>query len=283
MPLLKKKLMKTEWRPRPHDDKMSWAFELDDGAIDTTMIPIIRSDEGLGAPDTYNSHPENGAFATADEPNCFVKSRVDNVYASLQLSLSSKFYDDNLSSIRCAFMVISSAFHDKLDAADEKSTDTVKSILELQYETTDRQAYPLYNGTDMAIKSGLSSDLPTNAQTGLTTDGKLEGITFGEAKYYDAIHYYTIADLIKSMSTGLKWVTLSRNRPFLDIPIHQKSASKRMNPYTHLSVLIHCPAAPTHEQPMTTTTDLTAATQYVYASLRYRYNEWNQNFDHEVI
>ncbi len=283
MPLLKKKLMKTEWRPRPHDAQIGWAFEMDDLAIDTTEIPIIRYDEGLGAPDTYNSHPEHASFVTASEPNCFVKSRVDNIFAKLQLNLTSKFYDDNLSSIRLAFMVISSAFKNKLDETDEKSTQTVKGVLELQYETTDRQTYPLYNGTDMAIKPVVSSDLPTNAQTGLTTDGKLEGVSFAQNTFYDAIHYFTIADLIKNMQSGLKWVTLTPDKPFMTIPIHQKSASKRMNPYTHLTLLVHCPLGGSIFQPMTTTRDITAATQYVDASVWYRYNEWHQNFDHEVL
>ncbi len=274
-------LMRKEVRPRPHDRQIKVGFELDNAVIDATMIPVICHDEGLGAPDTYNSHPQHASFAVAGEAQCFVNSRVNRISAQLEVGLSSKALDDNLPAVKFGYMVIATAFEEKLDAKDELTGSDIEAILELQYETTDRQTYPLFNGTDMAFPWANSGNFPAN-QLGLTTDTKCEGITFDIEAFYDSIDFYTTAGLIRKLQFGLKWITLSKRNPYVTIPISIKSRVKRINEYAFLGVLMTAPVVDSQFQSVHTT-DITAATQYVHARLMYRYDEWNLGFDHDKV
>ncbi len=277
----KKKLMKTEWWPLPHNLRHAWTYELDNNVIDSTIYPFLIQDEGLGAPSGKNTHPEHGSFAESSSPNCFVKSRIDNVLATIKLSLTSKALDDNIPSIQAAVMPFALAFKESYDATDEKSTETIKSILRMQYETTDRQAYPIWSGTKMATKftnSGLlHADVP-----GLTTNQQIESVIHDINKFYDAIHYYTIANKMKSLVGGMKWLTLTQNRPVANIKLHIRSAAKRMNEYAFFGCFVYVPFVDTFFQ-TPVTADITAATNYVVCDVRSRFNEWNADFNFESV
>ncbi len=275
------RLMRIETRPRPHDFKLKVAFELDDANIDSTLIPLLMYDEGLGAPDTYNSHPEHASYVTSAGPNCFVNSRVDSINCLLEYSLTSKAIDDNIPGVRVSYMVVSSAFSENLDAKDELSGLQIKNILEVQTESTDRQTYPLWAVNKMALPYTGSATLDA-AVPGLTASQIIEAVNFGEEAHYDAIQFYSISGLYKTLQHGLKWLTLTPNRPFARIPIHIKSNVKRMNEYAILGLMLHVPVVDTNSQ-MVHTSDITAATQYVNARVVMRADEWNLGFDHEKV
>ncbi len=275
------RLMRTEWWPQPHTRGASIMFELDNAAIDTTTFPIIIHDEGLGTPSAIETHPENAAFVVSNDPNCHVNSRVDNIFAQLRLSLTSKAIDDNLTAVRCAFMVQALAFKEDYIAIDELSSLEVQDILELQTESTDRQGGPLYTGTDMPA-AYTGSDSVGAAVPFLTTDDNLEAVAFIDSQYYNSIHYLTIEGKMKKVQSGLKWLTLTPNRPTATIRIHQKSSTKRMNEYAFLGCMVHVPVVDSEKQ-IPLTADITAATNYVRCDFRYRYNEWNPDFNFKKV
>ncbi len=276
-----KKLMRTEWYPQPHQMRDSWAYELDDNTIDTTCYPIIMHDEGLGTPSDQETHPENAAFALVNRPNCFVNSRVNKIKGQLTFALTSKALDDNIPAVKCYFMVTKMAFKENYVAIDELSTAEVQDVFKLQTESTDRQGYPLWNGTKMATKY-TNSGLLDAAVPGLTTDQQIEGVAFSPTSYYNAIHYQTIAGITKASARGLKFITLTPNRPVAKIRIHIDSKVKRMNEYTFFGLIVGCQSVDNEFQ-YVTTADITAATKYVYADVVFRYNEWNGDFNFKRV
>ncbi len=166
MSMVSRKLMKQTWYPRPHELRHSWGHGLETGVVNhTTIYPIIIQDEAQGTPSAYEAHPENAAFVNTSSPNCFTDSTVDFVIAKFTVQMTKgALVTDGLDMITFGYMPIFTAFIDDLTAIDELSSSEVQDILELQSESTDRQAFPLYNAVDMPIKftgsTTLNADVP---------------------------------------------------------------------------------------------------------------------------
>ncbi len=279
----KSMLMRTEWFPQPHDISGTCSFEFDNGALDTTIVPIAFYDEGLGAPGALETHPENAAFAViADQANCFVNSRINSIFAEFQFSISKDFIEDNIAAVRMAVMPIHCAFLEDYTAADELSSATVSSVLELQTESSDRQGGPLYvAATDLPEKVSGGANLGVNTPF-LDTDVGLEAVAFNSNSYYDAIHFLTIANKVRACSGGLRWFTLSQQKPYFRMRFNIVPKVKRMNPFTYYGLLVHGPVAGDVAQ-LPALTELTVDTDYVHCDWQIRYNEWNSDFNFAKI
>lgn len=267
---------------RPHKGDQDFEMSMEVANQDATYIQIIRSDEGLGAPDGYNSNPQHPSFALANEPNCYVASKVRNIKHQITFNMTKGALEtDKIHAMRVGFMIVNTAFLESLNPVDEVSGTSIEDILKITHETTDRQVYPDWNGTDLVAKYSGSSDERTNAATGLTTDNKKEGVAFSENSYYNMIQYGTLHGKLKSMTSGIKWLTLTRHNPIRKINIHIKDGAKRMNPYTSLMCLVLCPQVDTAQQ-IPASADTTAIS-HVAVSSKYRYEEENENFDHARV
>ncbi len=222
------KMMMQHWYPQPHLINGSFSFELDNATLDSTIVPIAFYDEGLGAPSSKETHPEHTSFAVVqDEANCFVDSRINMILAEFRISLSSKFADDNLQSIRFATMPIFMSFINDYTAIDELSSLEIQDVLNMQTEATDRQGGPLYvAATDLPEKFGGSANQGANTPF-LDTDVGLEAVAFTPASYYNALHFHTTKEKLKKVQGGLHWETLTPNRTF----IKKKSFSKHFSYY----------------------------------------------------
>ncbi len=272
------RMVKQKIFPRPHSFQVNWGFALEDAIdTDTTMVPVCFYDEGLGATSAYESNPEHASFAETTSANCFPQSRVDNIYGNLSVRLSKAAIEtDKVSALTFAVMVVSLAFKESYTAIDEKSQNEIQDILELQTESTDRQGGPLYVALDMPIGSQATAVAPTNTPF-LDTNLSLEPVAFSEEFFYDAMQYYTNKGMLKKVQSGLKWYTLTKQRPYINIPIHIKSGSKFMNAYNYQGILVHAPFSGSAKQLMSAgdTTDVT----HLYCSFTARYNEWNSDFN----
>jgi hypothetical protein len=268
---------------RPHSWHLAWLMSLQNPQADTTVIiPNHFQDEGLGSPSGYNANRDHASFATAAEPNCYPESKIRNNRDYLRISMTkSALHTDNLDAIRVGVMVISVAFKEPLDAEDVVTSTQIKDVLELQYETTDRQTYPLWNTKKVYDKWTNSAHLPANVP-GLTTDQGLEYVSFGDELYYNMIHYASNKGMLMSIASGLKWYTLTRNKPYRNIPIMNKSRSKAMNEYAGLYTLVHLPQAGTlHQIPLET--DTTSGGKHIECTFVSRKDEWNHYFDMERV
>ncbi len=283
MVFIKKRMTKVEEYPQPHSIDLSMLFELDNAAIDSTIIPWCLYDEGQGNPTALETNPRNASFAVTTKPNCFVNSRIDQILGSITFAMTSKALDDNIPAIKVAFMPIKMAFIEDYTADDELSGLAVQEIVEMQTESTDRQGFPLYTGSANKIVEKFAGGATLHADMdGLTTTQVIEGVAFNVGTWYNSIHFQTNAGKIKSVTRGLKWITLTQTRPVAKVKIAIDSKTKRMNEFTFFGVLIHCPIlGGIHQIP--SAGDITAATNYVSVDTFCRYNEWNHDFNHRMI
>ncbi len=266
--------------PQPHNPSMAFAFELDDATIDSTIIPILMYDEAQGNPEDLEVNPRNAAFAVTTKPNCYVNSRVDSINAMLKFALATQVLDDNITAVRIAYMVIKISFDDAI-AIDELSSTEVQDVLEIQRESTDRQTFPLYTGAKILEKYTNSALLHADVP-GLTASQKIEAVAFDPLAFYNALHYMTIANKLKTCQRGLKWITLTPNRPTVNVKIHIDNKVKAMNEYSAYMVLVHVPSVPSAFQ-IPITDDITAASPYVTVDWHSRWNEWNEDFNSRMI
>lgn len=270
------KLMKEKWYPRPHDHSLVWEHGLETGVANrATIVPMAFYDEGKGSPSGYNSNPEHASFADTNEANCYVDSHIDFIAAELDLNLTKDaLHTDYLDVVRMAYMPIFCAFKEDYTAIDELSQVEVQDIIEMQTESTDRQGYPLYNGVKMNEKYSGSATLPS-AQPGLTTTQVLEGVAFNAGTYYDCLQYYQNKGKLRHVQGGLKWLTLTRRNPHVNIKIKLRSKTKRMNPYTFFGLMVYVPEVGGKLQ--FHGVDDTTNVMHVEAKLNWRYNEWHQD------
>lgn len=270
------KFQKNKNYPRPHDAGTSWSFSLE--GEDATMHPVVHYDEGLGITNAYEANPEHANFTQSAGSSCYPESTVDNIFAKLEVSLTKGALEtDKLHVVKFAVLRNYTQFEDQA-AVDELTSATIATILELQQESTDRQAFALYTGTKMPEKYTNSSLLAAEEE-GLTTNQKIESVNFDPYAYYDSIHYYTIAGKMKACQGGLKWYTLTKNKPFVNIPIHIHNKVKSMKQYAQESVMIYVPNSGSYYQ-IPIATDTTAI-NHVDCIFSYRYNEWNRNYNME--
>ncbi len=275
----KVKLQKIKNYPRPHTIECSWTHSLESSTVNhTTILPVVRHDEGLGAPASYNANPEHASFAASSSSGCYPESRIDNIFQEIHFSLTKDaLVTDNIDAVRLAFMPMALAFITDYTAIDELTSEEIQDILELQTESTDRQGYPLYNGAKVVPKFSGSATLNAD-EPGLTTNQILEGIAFNEGAFYDFLQYKTPAEKLKSLIGGLKWITLTRRNPVARVRIRLRNKTKYMNPYAFQGTLIHVPQSATKQQ-FTLVTDTTANLPHVSVMTQTRFLEWNQQFD----
>lgn len=268
--------MKTTWYPRIHDEELDWAMTCKT-AQDGTLVPIIHYDEAM-VPSSIATNPQKaGSFAEFGDSNVCPESRVNKIFAQLELQMSKGALEtDNLHAVRVGVQVVKNSFGDSIDIKDEVTGTTIGEILELQKETTDRQCYPIWTGTDTTAKY-TNSNVTGGNQHGLTTDATLEKVVCNTALHYDAMDYYLMAEKYRSMQRGIMWYTLTRRHPIKTINIPIDSQVKRANEYTFFGVRVFMePAGSRYQIPVDGDV---SAISHVYASLKYRYNEWNENFD----
>ncbi len=276
-------LRKVKTYPKPHRMGGSFSLELDDATIDSTILPIAHYDEGQGAPDSYNSHPQNAGFTVASKSNCFVDSRINKMLCKLTISATTKFLDDNISAIKVGVQPIFMAFKEDYDAKDEITGLAVKTILGMEYETTDRQGRPIFNAAKMAEKYAGSNDLWEATDLGLTTDVGAEGVAFNLDTFYDALQFYTNAGKLRACQGGIKWLTITPDRPVQRYSVRIRPKVKRMNEYTFFGVNIIVQSQNSDYQYGVDVRDFGDATQYIDVDWVIRYLEWNDLFDHGKV
>lgn len=260
--------------PLPHDHFSGVCVNMADDRY-THWIELMQDE--ARTPASYYTNPEHASFAEYNGPNCSPDSEVNHIFTEIRFTMAPLLLNDRVGAVRVCFMPINLAFEDG-DAVDELTSVKVNDVLELTSESTDRQTYPLFDNTKFTEKYSQSDYLGADVPN-LTTDQGQEEITFDMDLYYDAIKYYTIADKIKAVTGGMRWLTLSENHPTRRVLIHQKSKTKRMNPYTYKGVLWGVPKAGSKYQ-IPISADVTSGVTMVVEQ-QTRFLEWNDMFHSE--
>ncbi len=203
-----------------------------------TIIPLIMNDDALGDPMSFNANPEHASWSEQARPNCYPDSEVRSLRFSCDVFMPGPTAN-TLPYADFEYALISCAFPEDLDAIDEKSGLSLKEVVELQHESTDRQCYPLWNAVDMLDGSTMHSDVP-----GLTTTQVIEAVAWDSEIVRDQRRYGKIKGLLrKTLPIGIRKgrVNSRANKggghtrfTINFIP----SNAKFINPYTFLGCMI---------------------------------------------
>ncbi len=249
----------------------------------STIFPIVMNDDAMGDPMDFKAHPEHASWSEVAYPNCFPDSEIRNMKIRM-LIIMPEALANKTSRIKLQYALISCAFPEDLDALDEKSGLTVKEILEIQKETTDRQTYPLWTSVDMPNGSTLHANIP-----GLTTDQKIEGVDFNSEIFRDQMRYGKVRGLLKKCTPiGLRDLYITNhtaNAVSKTIRINfTPSNAKFINPHTFLGLLVvfvqqnnDSNLNAKYSQP-NTNTDITSGALPVIVAVHVQYNERNPEF-----
>ncbi len=271
---------KQTWFPRVHNQRLALSFGMESAVVNTTtIVPIAFYDEAI-SPSTISTNPENAAFVEVDSMNCMPDSRIDGINVEATFSMTHGALEtDKLHMIKCGFMELHTSFED-IAATDELSGATIGTVLELETESTDRQAMPLYNTVKVLEKVATSGTLDA-LQPGLTSSQVIEGVAFQPNLYYDALQYHTTKNKLKACTNGLKWFTLTKDKPFRKFKFRIHPKTKRMNEFSFAGLMVLVPDAQTDFQ-YHLDADMTNI-PHVDVMIRIRYNEWNEYFNFKKV
>ncbi len=244
------KVSKKDWPrqtwvyPRIHNFNFGFGLSAEAATKAHTIVPYVMQDNALVDYETIKTNPENADFATVAYPNTCAGSYVPMITVGWHMFIPTA--DTEIISIIVNTMRLGCAFLNRLDAFDKKTGNDIETILELTHETTDEQAYPLWNGTKL-FEGGGTYDYDALVP-GLTTDQQPEGIAFDKEMFFDAMHYYTNKQMLKSVTDRMRTYLISEpivphGRSMISgggtyrIP----SACKFMNPYTFHGELFSVP------------------------------------------
>jgi hypothetical protein len=266
--------------PKIHNFEFGFGLSAEDTTRASTIVPYFFQDNALVDYENEKTNPRNDDFAISTEPNVCQGSYIPNIVLDYVMYL--KPDDTEISHLMVDRMKLFTAFDRRLDAKDKKTGATVKSIIEMQYETTDEQAYPLWNGTKL-FESGGTYDYSANVP-GLTTDGQPEGVAFDKETFFDGIHYYSNANALKTVTGPMRSVTISEPivphgmsivhyRKVVSVP----SIAKFQNEYTFFGELFSVPQVGSRTQYHLASE--TTGIEHLTVKGMVRFNEYNPDFN----
>ncbi len=266
--------------PRIHNFDFGFGLSAENTDKAHTIVPYMMQDNALIDYETIKTNPENADFATVTYPNCCAGSYVPNITIGYDIFIPTA--DTEIISMTINTMKLGCAFLNRLDAFDKKTGNDIETILELQHETTDEQAYPLWNGTKL-FEGGGTYDYDALVPA-LTATQQPEGVAFDKELFFDAMHYYTNKQMLKSVTSRFKTHILSEPIvPHGRSIIHMSGtyaippACKFMNPYTFHGELFSVPQVGDRTQMHLA--GETTAIEHVTVKGFVRFNEYNPDFN----
>ncbi len=270
--------------PLPHDFTFSFGLDVDEAAVTkhSTIIPFVMQDNAIIDYETIKTNPENDDFAVVAKPNCGAGSYVPRCTVTWKAFCPS-IGGGEIDIMNFKYLPIHIAMLSRLDAFDKKTGNDIETILELTHETTDEQTYML--GNDIKLYEGHGvQDLPADVP-GLDTSQQPEGCAFDLELYFDALHYYTNKEMLRSVTDRMLNFELRHMTGNLSTHEALKtyyrntmpSNVKYMNPYALYAGLFHAPQVGTQNQYMIAGD--TTAIEHITFLGRVRFNEYNPDFN----
>ncbi len=238
------------------------------------------------SPSGIEVNPKHSNFAVETGTLINMDSQVQFIDVRMTMQLSKlAFATDQLQGVRIKYMAVFGSFGENWVAADETGSETLLTILELTKDDTDKAIRPLWTNVNL----GAEEDIPLSTVNdtgeafgdwGLTANASLETVAFDEQTYFDALHYYTIKEKLRTLTSGMRSVILGRGgRSTMSIRLPRRVPRHVQygNPYMFYGILINLePSSNLHTQLPTggDTTDV----NHIHVKLNARYNEWNPDF-----
>ncbi len=273
------------WKfPLIHNFNFGFGLTADSASITkrSTIQPYLFQDDVVIDLETIMTNPANAGFMVDAQPNVTSGSYIPSIRVNWVMYMEPA--DTELTHLLANTMPINISMLNRLDAFDKKTGQDIETILELTHETDEEQTLVLWNGVKLFEQSTDKFDLPTDVE-GLTTTQRPEGIAFDKDTFFDAMHYYTNKDMLKTVTGGMRTHILSE--PIIphgrSIITGGKSVvpslCKFANPYMFCGELFHVPPENDRSQYAIGTAATDKAHLWVKGFVRF--NEYNPDFNFE--
>jgi len=206
----KKDWPRMTWKfPLIHNFEFGFGLSAEDTTKQSTIVPYMFQNNDIINYDDVKTNPDNSAFGIKEYGDTAMGSYIPNINVNWVMFIPPS--DTELTHLKVDTMQVGIAMLNRLDAFDKKTNDDIETLLELQHSTDDEMCYPLFNNTKLFESGGTYDYAPKDgfADIGLTTDGQPEGVAFDKEKFFDAMHYYTNKQMLKSVTMGMRNHTLS--------------------------------------------------------------------------
>ncbi len=236
---------KLTWKyPLIHNFEWGFGLSAEDVLKASTIVPYLMQDNALVDYENVKTNPENADFAVVAYPNVMAGSYIPKIQLGYTMVIPPS--DTEIVHLRVDTLPIHISMLNRLDAFDKKTGNDIETILELQHETTDEQAFPLFNGTKL-FESGGTYDYHANVP-GLTTTQQPEGVAFDKELFFDAMHYYTNKEMLKTVTGRMRSHILSeplvphgRSMVQKNFTMETPSLCKFQHPYTFCGDMFSVP------------------------------------------
>ncbi len=273
------------WKfPYIHNFNFGFGLTADSASVTkrSTIVPYMFQDDIAIDLETIMTNPANAGFMVTAEPNVTSGSYIPSIRVNWVMYMEPA--DTELTHLLANTMPINISMLNRLDAFDKKTGNDIETILELTHETDEEQTLVLWNGIDLFEQSLDKFDYPTSVE-GLTSGGRPEGVAFDKDLFFDAMHYYTNKDMLKTVTGGMRTHVLSE--PIIphgrSIITGGKSVvpslCKFANPYMFCGELFHVPPEDDRSQYSIGTAATDKAHLWVKGFVRF--NEYNPDFNFE--
>ncbi len=284
---------KKELYPLRHQFSYSFGLSLLDATKNTTYCPLVKNYKTVGtAAGAIPVNPHNAGFVVETGPVCQNMSIIDKMTVDIDLAYTEDAFSSGIINFKMKWFPIFTSFGDKLDAADEKTTTTVKAILELLSDATEEDVTPIYNNAKLDTTGPAERLIPVStvnlAETittnNLDTSLANEGVSLDMAQLFDALKYYTNKGALKSQMGKIRTQFFSyqrNNHKHIRLQKFVPRAVRRIVPYSWFGLAFHIPLqteiGQTYSSKLSTTGESELGVQ-----VRVQYDEWHPDFYQEM-
>ncbi len=269
--------------PRMHNYEFGFGLSADDTNKAATMVPYLFQNNALVDYETIKTNPQNEDFAVVAYGDTLAGSYVPNIQVRWVMFIPPS--DTEITHLQVDTLGVHTSMLNRLDAFDKKTNNDIETILELAHDTGDEITKVLWNGTKLFESGGTYDYAPAGgfADIGLTTDGQPEGIAFDKEMFFDAQHYYTNKEMLRTVTTRMRNYTLSEpivphGRSIQTGFLNQvPSLCKFQHPYTFCGEIFSVPQSGSRSQYHLA--GETTGIEHVQVKGFVRFNEFNPDFN----
>ncbi len=279
--------------PLRHEVDYSFGLSATSAAQNSTICTLVKNYKTVLDATTHDVNPKHASFVTDKGAVCQPMSIIDKLRLVIKINLTHDgFVTNQIQTIKCMWMPIFFSFPEKLDATDEKSTDTVAEILDLTKDATEEDVTPTWSTTKLDVSGVTELAHPVSTVNlaevfglmNLTTDTTMESTPFNNQTFHRALKYYTNKGALKACIGQTRHVTLDRNHMnktfFIDKFVPR--AVRRIMPYSFFGILFHVPRDPDIEQFYNSKT-IGAGLSDIGFKVMARYHEWHPDFNQKMV
>ncbi len=273
------------WKfPRIHNFEFGFGLSAEAATKAHTIAPYLWQNNSIVDYEAIKTNPENADFAVVGYGDCCAGSYVPSMTVNWTAVVPP--IDTEIVHLRFDTMRINISMLNRLDAFDKKTGFDIETILELTHDTGDEMTKVLWNTTKIFESGGVFDLAPVDgfADIGLGVSGQFEGVAFDKEQFFDAMHYFTNKQMLKTVTQGMRSHIVSEplvphGRSMVSVSGRRgvPSLCKFMNPYTFCGELFSVPQVGTRTQYHLA--GETTGIEHLMVKGMVRFNEFNPDFN----